>query len=78
MGTFVVWLWKISGNLDTWFDSAAPAQDVLVHGVYDAKAFEFVELANSYHLEVVLALTLVLELAGRIHFCQYCSFLTYW
>lgn len=42
---------KFSGNLDAWFDSAAPAQDVSVRGVYNAKAFEFVELANSYHLE---------------------------
>jgi len=40
---------KPSGNLDEWFDSAAPAPDVTVCGVYNAKAFEYVELANSYH-----------------------------
>jgi len=44
-------LQKFPGNLDTWFDSAAPAPDVVVSGVYNAKAFEYVELANSYHLE---------------------------
>ena len=42
---------KPSGNLDAWFDSAAPAPDVAVCGVYNAKAFEYVELANSYHFE---------------------------
>ena len=40
---------KPSRNLDEWFDSAAPAPDVAVCGVYNAKAFEYVELANSYH-----------------------------
>ena len=42
---------KPSGSLDAWFDSAAPAPDVAVCGVYNAKAFEYFELANSYHLE---------------------------
>ena len=42
---------KFPGNLDAWFDSAAPIPDVAVCGVYNAKAFEYVELANSYHLE---------------------------
>jgi len=42
---------KFPGNLDAWFDSAAPAPDVVVRGVYNAKAFEYVELANSYPLE---------------------------
>ena len=42
---------KFTGNLDAWFDSAAPASDVVVCGVYGTKAFEYVELANSYHLE---------------------------
>lgn len=36
------------GNLDAWFDSAAPAQGVAVRGVYNAKAFEYVDLANPY------------------------------
>jgi len=42
---------KFPGNLDAWFDSAAPAPGVATCGVYDAKAFEYVELANSYPLE---------------------------
>ena len=42
---------KISGNLDAWFDSAAPPPNVAVCGVYNTKAFEYVELANCYHLE---------------------------
>jgi len=42
---------KFSGNLGAWFDSAAPAPDVAVCGVDSAKAFEYVELANSYPLE---------------------------
>jgi hypothetical protein len=42
---------KFSENLDAWFDSAAPAQGVAVRGVYNAKAFEFVDLANPYPLE---------------------------
>ena len=42
---------KVSGNLDAWFDSAAPPPDIAVCGVYNTKAFEYVELANSYHLE---------------------------
>ena len=42
---------KFPGNLDAWFDSAAPAPDVAICGVCNAKAFEYVELANSYHLE---------------------------
>ena len=44
---------KFSGNLDAWFDSAAPAPNVAVHGVYNVKAFEYVELANPYTLEYV-------------------------
>jgi len=40
---------KPSGNLDKWFDSAAPAPNVAVCGVYNVKVFEYVELANSYH-----------------------------
>jgi len=40
---------KPSGNLDEWFDSAAPASDIAVCGVYNAKAFECAEPANSYH-----------------------------
>ena len=42
---------KFSGNLDAWFDLAAPAPGIAVRGVYSAKAFEYVELANSYPLE---------------------------
>jgi len=42
---------KFPGNLDAWFDSAAPAPGIAVCGVYSAKAFEYVELANSYPLE---------------------------
>ena len=42
---------KFPGNLDAWFDSAAPAPDVAICGVCNVKAFEYVELANSYHLE---------------------------
>ena len=42
---------KFPENLDAWFDSAAPAQGVAVHGVYNAKAFEFVDLANPFPLE---------------------------
>ena len=42
---------KFSGNLDAWFDSAAPASNPALRGVYNAKAFEYVELANSYPLE---------------------------
>ena len=42
---------KFSGNLDAWFDSAAPAPGVVVRGVYSAKAFEYVDLANPYLLE---------------------------
>jgi hypothetical protein len=43
---------KFSGNLDAWFDSAAPAPGVAVRGLYSAKAFEYVDLAaNSYPLE---------------------------
>ena len=42
---------KFPGNLDAWFDSAAPVQDVAVCGSYNLKAFEYVELANSYPLE---------------------------
>lgn len=34
------------GNLDAWFDSAAPAQGVAVRGGCNAKAFEYVDLAN--------------------------------
>jgi len=42
---------KFSGDLGAWFDTAAPAPGVAVCGVYSAKAFEYVELANSYPLE---------------------------
>ena len=42
---------KFSGDLDAWFDSAAPGPNVAVRGVYNAKAFEYVELANPYTLE---------------------------
>ena len=34
-----------------WFDSAAPGPNVAVRGVYNAKALEYVELANPYTLE---------------------------
>jgi hypothetical protein len=42
---------KFSGNLDAWFDSAAPAPGVAVRSVYDVKAFGYVELVDSYPLE---------------------------
>lgn len=42
---------KFSGNLDAWFDSAAPMRDVAVHGIYNAKTFEYVDLANAYNPE---------------------------
>jgi len=42
---------KLSGSLDAWFDSATPGPDVAVCGVYNAKAFEYVDLANPYPLE---------------------------
>ena len=42
---------KFSGNLDAWFDSAAPVPGVAVRGAYSAKAFEYVDLANPYPLE---------------------------
>ena len=42
---------KFSGNLDAWFDSAAPAPGVVVRGAYGAKTFEYVDLANPYPLE---------------------------
>jgi hypothetical protein len=42
---------KFSGNLDAWFDSAAPAPVVAVGDMYGAKPFEYVDLANSYPLE---------------------------
>ena len=42
---------KFSEDLDAWFDSAAPAPGVTVGGVYGAKPFEYVDLANPYLLE---------------------------
>ena len=42
---------KFSGNLDAWFDSAAPAQGLAMRGMYSAKAFEYVDLGNPYPLE---------------------------
>ena len=42
---------KFPGNLDTWFDPAALTPDIAICGVCNTKAFEYVELANSYHLE---------------------------
>ena len=42
---------KPPGNLDAWFDSDAPAPNVAVCGVYNAKAFGYFELASSYHFE---------------------------
>ena len=38
---------KFSGNLDAWFDFAAPT----VRGTYNVKAFEYVDLANPYPIE---------------------------
>ena len=42
---------KFSGNLDAWFDLAAPTPGVVVCSAYNAKAFGYVELANPYPLE---------------------------
>ena len=42
---------KSPGNLDAWPDPAAPAPDVTTRGARNAKAFEYVEPANSYHLK---------------------------
>ena len=39
---------RFSRNLAAWFDSVAPASNVAAHDVYNAKVFEYVELANFY------------------------------
>ena len=41
---------EVSGNLGAWSGSAVPLDNVAC-GVYNAKAFKYVELANCYPLE---------------------------
>jgi hypothetical protein len=41
------WYSRLSGDLDAWLDSVAPL-GTAVCGVYNTKAFEYVELAKSY------------------------------
>jgi len=42
---------RFPGNPDAWFNPVTPAPGIAVCGVHSTKAFEYVELANSYPLE---------------------------